>query len=65
MELTWITIAASLAMGTAAIFMFVAAVKRGWLRDVEDAKYQVFWAEPERGPAPNKEGMNGGQPQAK
>lgn len=65
MELTWVTIAASLAMGLSAIFLFVFAVKRGWFKDIEDAKYQVFWADPDRAPAPKKEGRNGGQPQGK
>ncbi len=45
MELTWISIAASLAMGTGATFLFIYAVKRGWMRNIEDAKYQVFWSD--------------------
>ncbi len=65
MELTWVAIAASLAMGLAAIFLFVFAVKRGWFKDIEDAKYQVFWTDPDRAPGSKKEGRNGGQPQAK
>ena len=39
------TIAASLAMGLGAAFLFVFAVKRGWFKDIEDAKYQVFWSD--------------------
>ena len=35
MELTWISIAASLAMGSGAAFLFIYAVK----------KYQVFWSD--------------------
>lgn len=45
MELTWIAIAASLAMGSGAAFFFIYAVKRDWMKNVEDAKYQVFWAD--------------------
>lgn len=45
MELTWISIAASLAMGSGAAFFFIYAVKRNWMRDIEDAKYQVFWSD--------------------
>ena len=45
MELTWISIAASLAMGTSAAFLFIFAVKRDWMRNIEDAKYQVFWSD--------------------
>ena len=45
MELTWVTIAASLSMGLGAAFLFVFAVKRDWFRDIEDAKYQVFWSD--------------------
>ena len=47
MELSWVTIAASLAMGLAAVFFFVFAVKRDWFRNLEDAKYQVFWSDPD------------------
>jgi len=45
LELTWVTIAASLSMGLGAAFLFVFAVKRDWFRDIEDAKYQVFWSD--------------------
>jgi hypothetical protein len=45
MELTWISIAASLAMGSGAAFLFIYAVKRDWMRNIEDAKYQVFWSD--------------------
>lgn len=45
MELTWISIAASLAMGSGAAFLFIYAVKRDWMRNLEDAKYQVFWSD--------------------
>ncbi len=48
MELTVVAIAASLAMGLGALFLFVYAVKKGWFRNFEDAKYQVFWSDLER-----------------
>ena len=45
MDLTWITVAASLCMGLGAAFLFLYAVKKGWFRNFEDAKYQVFWSD--------------------
>jgi hypothetical protein len=48
MELTWVAIAASLSMGLGAAFLFVYAVKKGWFRNFEDAKYQVFWSDLEK-----------------
>ena len=45
MELTWIALASSLFMGLGAVCFFVFAVKRDYFRDVEDAKYQVFWSD--------------------
>ena len=45
MTLTWIAIAASLLMGAAAACVFVFAVKSNYFRDIEDAKYQVFWSD--------------------
>lgn len=47
MTLTWISIAASLLMGLGAACVFVFAVKRNYFRDIEDAKYQVFWSDGE------------------
>jgi nitrogen fixation-related uncharacterized protein len=47
-ELTWVTIAASLCMGLGASFLFIYAVKKGWFQDLEDAKYQVFWPDIEK-----------------
>ena len=49
MELTWITITASLFMGIGAVLVFVFAVKKNYFRNLEDAKYQVFWSERRRG----------------
>jgi hypothetical protein len=45
MTLTWIAIIASLLMGGGAAFIFIFAVKRDYFRDIEDAKYQVFWSD--------------------
>ena len=45
MELTWIAIAASLAMGLGAAAAFIFAVKKDYFRDLEDTKYQVFWSD--------------------
>ncbi|MBI4892432.1 MAG: hypothetical protein HY821_17540 [Acidobacteria bacterium] len=45
MELTWIALAASLCMGLGAACVFVLAVKRDYFKDLEDAKYQVFWSD--------------------
>ena len=45
MDLTMIALAASLAMGLGAACMFIFAVKRNYFRDLEDAKYQVFWSD--------------------
>jgi len=47
MELTWITITASLFMGIGAALVFVFAVKKNYFRNLEDAKYQVFWSDVE------------------
>ena len=45
MDLTWIALAASLMMGLGAACVFVFAVKRDYFRNLEDAKYQVFWSD--------------------
>jgi hypothetical protein len=34
-------------MGAGAAFIFIFAVKRDYFRDIEDAKYQVFWSDVE------------------
>jgi hypothetical protein len=47
MELTWVAIAASLFMGIGAVLVFVFAVKKNYFRNLEDAKYQVFWSDVE------------------
>lgn len=45
MRLTWIAIIASLLMGIGAVLIFIFAVKRDYFHNIEDAKYQVFWAD--------------------
>lgn len=45
MELTWIAIIASLLMGIGALLIFIFAVKQDYFRDLEDAKYQIFWSD--------------------
>lgn len=45
MELTWLAVGASLAMGLAAVCVFIFAVKRDYFRNLEDTKYQVFWSD--------------------
>ena len=45
MEFTWIAIIASLCMGIGAALVFVFAVKKDYFRNVEDAKYHVFWSD--------------------
>ena len=45
MQLTWLAIAASLCMAFGAALLFYYAVKKDWLKDIEGAKYQVFWSD--------------------
>ena len=45
MEVTWLALAASLLMGLGAACIYVVAVKNDYFRDLEDAKYQVFWSD--------------------
>lgn len=63
MELTWIAVVASLMMAAAAACVFIFAVKKDYFRNIEDAKYQVFWSDLEDGPRPTasaQEERNGG-----
>jgi len=45
MAVTWLAILASLCMGIGAVLVFVFAVKKNYFRNLEDAKYQVFWSD--------------------
>ena len=65
MEMTWVTIAASLSMGLGAAFLFVFAVKRGWFKDIEDAKYQVFWSDRNSAKDSMREAVDGSQSEKK
>jgi hypothetical protein len=47
MEVTWIAILASLCMGIGAALVFVFAVKKNYFKNLEDAKYHVFWSDVE------------------
>jgi len=44
-DITWIAILASISMGIGAALIFIYAVKKNYFRDVEDAKYHVFWSD--------------------
>lgn len=55
MELTWIAIIASLCMGIGAVLVFVFAVKKNYFRNLEDAKYQVFWSDAEQAGDPPRQ----------
>lgn len=55
MVLTWLAIIASLLMGLAGVFIFIFAVKRDYFRNIEDAKYQVFWSDVEELVASSRE----------
>jgi len=52
MELTWIAIAASLAMALATACVFFFAVKNDYFSNIEDTKYQVFWSDLDEDDAP-------------
>jgi len=65
MEMTWVAIAASLSMGLGAAFLFVFAVKRGWFKDIEDAKYHVFWSDRKETTESKREAVDGSQSEKK
>jgi nitrogen fixation-related uncharacterized protein len=65
MEMTWVAIAASLAMGLAAALFFIYAVKREWFKDIEDAKYQVFWSDRNGVKDSAREAVDGSQSEKK
>jgi hypothetical protein len=47
MDLTWISILASVSMALSAVCVFIFAVKKDYFRNIEDTKYQVFWSDHE------------------
>ena len=59
MELTWLTVLASVVMGFAAVLIFVFSVKNDYFQNLEDAKYQVFW-----GDLDEEEQNGGGNPRS-
>ena len=69
MELTWIAVAASLMMAAAAACVFIFAVKKDYFRNIEDAKYQVFWSDlderPPRPPAAQEKRNDSGSAQSR
>ena len=60
MDLTLIALAASLMMGLGAACIFIFAVKRDYFRNLEDAKYQVFWCDLEELVETSKESKEDG-----
>jgi hypothetical protein len=58
MELTWVTVVASVVMGLAAVCVFIFSVQKDYFHNIEDAKYQVFWSDLEE-----EEQHGGGSPQ--
>lgn len=57
---TWVAILASIAMGLAGACLFIFVVKKDYLRDFEDAKYQVFWSDLEEDVDAIEKEMTGG-----
>ncbi len=45
LELTWIALAASLLMALGGACIFAYAVKKDYFRDLEEAKFHVFWSD--------------------
>ena len=62
LELTWVSIAASLLMAMAGVCIFVYAVRKDYFRDIEDARFHVFWSDLEETvdppPAQSKPGVS-------
>jgi len=59
-ELTLLAMVASLMMGLGAACLFIFAVRKNWLHDIEDAKYHVFWSDLERPADSSKEKASDG-----
>jgi len=45
LDLTWIALAASLLMALGGACLFVFAVKRDYFREIEEARFHVFWSD--------------------
>ncbi|MBK9315448.1 MAG: hypothetical protein IPM55_14585 [Acidobacteria bacterium] len=61
MYLTWIAIIASLLMGIGAVLIFIFAVKKDYFKNLEEAKYQVFWSDVEELIESSREEHNNGE----
>ena len=64
MELTWITVSASLLMAAATVCAFIFAVHKDYFRDIEETKYQVFWSDLEEEEKEKKDGSGKARPRA-
>jgi hypothetical protein len=63
MELTWITVCASLLMAAATVCVFIFAVQKDYFRDIEDTKYQVFWSDLDEAEKEKSDGSGKSRPQ--
>ena len=45
LELTWIALAGSLLMALGGACLFAFAVRKDYFRDLEEAKFHVFWSD--------------------
>ena len=63
MELTWLTVLASITLGLGAVCVFVFAVQKDYFHNIEDAKYQVFWSDLDEEEIPNGSGGSQGEQQ--
>jgi hypothetical protein len=45
LELTWIALAASLLMALGGACLFAYAVRKDYFRDLEEARFHVFWSD--------------------
>ncbi len=45
MILNWLSIVASLLMGIGGLLLFIQAVRCDYFRNIEEARYQVFWSD--------------------
>ena len=45
LNVVWVSILSSLVLGLAGVCLFIFAIKKDYFRNIEDAKYQVFWSD--------------------
>ena len=60
--MTWVTVCASLLMAAATVCAFIFAVQKDYFRDIEDAKYQVFWSDLEEAEKEQADGSSKARP---